>query len=60
MAKTRGKGYKLFLGRFQLDTGGKSFTRTFSHWNKFPRELLDSPVSDAVKIQLDAVLGHLV
>lgn len=38
MAKTRGKGYNLFLGRFQLDTGGKFFTGTFSHWNHFPRK----------------------
>ena len=32
MEKTRGNGYKLLLGRFQLDTRGKLFAmRTISH-----------------------------
>ncbi|KAK4815856.1 hypothetical protein QYF61_009024 [Mycteria americana] len=34
MEKMKGKGYKLLLGRFRLDTRGKFFTmRTISHWN---------------------------
>ena len=61
MEKMRGNGYKLLLGRFQLDTRGKFFImRTISHWNNLPREVVDSPTLDAFKIQLDRVLGHLV
>ncbi|KAK4812701.1 hypothetical protein QYF61_013726 [Mycteria americana] len=37
--KTRSNGYKLLLGRFQLDTRGQFFTvRTTSHWNNLPRK----------------------
>ncbi|KAK4823664.1 hypothetical protein QYF61_005016 [Mycteria americana] len=61
MEKTRSNGYKLLLGRFQLDTRGKFFTvRTISHWNNLPREVVDSPTLEAFRIRLDRVLGHLV
>ena len=61
MEKTRGNGYKLCLGRFQLDTRGRFFTmRTISHWNNLPREVVDSPTLHTFKILLDMVLGHLV
>ncbi|KFV50588.1 hypothetical protein N341_12438, partial [Tyto alba] len=54
-------GQELLLGRFKLDTRVKFFTmRTISHWNNFPREVVDSPTLDTLKIQLDRVLGHLV
>jgi len=61
MEKTRGKGYKLLLGRFQLDTRRQFFTmRTISHWNNLPREVVDSPTLDTSKIWLDSVLDHLI
>ncbi|KFQ70578.1 hypothetical protein N335_06405, partial [Phaethon lepturus] len=54
-------GYKLLLGRFQLDTSGNFFTRrTINHWNNIPREVVDSPALDTFKILLDRVLRHLV
>ena len=57
----RGNGYKLLLERFQMDTKGTFFTmKTISHWNNFPREMVDSPTLDTFKIQLDMVLGHVV
>ena len=60
MEKTRSNGYKLLLGRFQLDTGGKLFTmKTISHWNNLPREVVDLPTLDTFKIQMARVLGHL-
>ena len=60
LEKTRGNGYKLLLGRFQLDTRGKFFTtRTISRWNNLLREVVDSPTLDTFKIRLDRVLGHL-
>jgi len=61
VVKARGNGYKLLLGRFQLDTRRKFFTmRTISHWNNLPRKVVDSPVLDTSRIWLDRVLGHLV
>jgi len=59
--KTRGNGYRLLLGRFQLDIRGKFFTvRIIRHWNNLPREAVGSPILENSKIQLDRVLGHLV
>ncbi|KFV99911.1 hypothetical protein N327_04125, partial [Fulmarus glacialis] len=52
---------KLLLGILRLDTRGKIFTmRTTSHWKNLPREVVDSPTLDTLKIWLDRVLGHLV
>jgi len=47
MEKMRGNGYKLLLGRFELDTRGKIFTvRAISSWNNLPREVVDSLTLD--------------
>ncbi|KFV21981.1 hypothetical protein N340_05610, partial [Tauraco erythrolophus] len=53
-------GYRLLLGRFQLDTRRKFFTRTISHWNNLPWEVVDPPTLDTFNIQLDRMLGCLV
>lgn len=34
--------------------------KTISYWNNLPRDVVDSPVLDTVKVHLDTVLGHLV
>ena len=61
MEKMRGHGYKLLLGRFQLNTRGQFFTmRTISCWNKLLREGVGSPTLDTFKIWLERMLGHLV
>lgn len=61
MEKTKDNGYKTLLWRLQLDTGVKRFTiRKISYWNNLPKEVVDSPMLDNFKIQLDRVLGHLV
>ncbi|GAB0180916.1 hypothetical protein GRJ2_000556900 [Grus japonensis] len=47
MEKVKVNGCKLLLGRFQLDLKGKFFTtKTASHWNNLPREVVDSPTLD--------------
>lgn len=36
-----------------------SVMRTISHWNNLPRDAMESPALDTLKIWLDRVLGHL-
>jgi len=61
MEKTRGIGYKLLLGRFQLYTRGEFFTmKTIIHWNNLLREVVDSPALDTFKIQLDRLMDSFV
>lgn len=61
MENMRVNGYKVLLGKFQLETKGKFFTmRITRHWNNLPREVVDSPALARCKIQLGRVLGHLV
>ncbi|KFV73843.1 hypothetical protein N307_01542, partial [Dryobates pubescens] len=52
-------GFKLEKGRFRLDIRKKFFTmRVVEHWNRLPRELLEAPSLE--KVRLDKALGSLV
>ncbi|KFQ06511.1 hypothetical protein N330_02184, partial [Leptosomus discolor] len=54
-------GGKLGEGRFRLDTRKKFFTlRVVSHWNRFPKEVVDAPSLEAFKARLDGALSNLV
>lgn len=61
MEKTRGTGYKLPLGRSQLDIRGQFFTvRTMSYWNYLPREMVESPTWDTIQLKgFWAILSRL-
>ena len=59
--RTRGNGFKLRRGRFRLDIRRKFFMqRVMTHWNKLPKEAVDTPSLEAFKARLDVALGSLV
>ncbi|KFZ63119.1 hypothetical protein N321_14093, partial [Antrostomus carolinensis] len=54
-------GFKLREGRLRLDIRRKFFTqRVVKHWNRLPREVVDAPSLEAVKVRLDGALGSLI
>ena len=59
--RTRGNGHRIEHRKFRLNVRKNFFAvRVTEHWNRLPREVVESPSLQILKTHLDAILCNLL